>query len=319
MNRSDLGDVATRVRDGVCVLGCSLRGAHFASCPDYGKEPAESTCRGCAPSPTTAASVICSRCFGRIRGLLRDAPDLVGRLRSLSDPTKAMLIEPVKVFTRAVEAIAPVGPDLLDAADEILSNLRDWAHSVAAVDVPWHARFSGMGSVAAYRLAAEYSDAIITHLATITLDPVRTIRLAEAVTVPHPEVEGERDSWSIADAMDRWGAERRDRHVHPDVDAEPDREDSSQPVREWYDPILTIKDAAARHKVTSRAVQRWISSGDLVVAARMRGPKGTVMMWVKASEVDEVAARMEEKRSPGRPRNIETLDRLDTPEGATMP
>jgi hypothetical protein len=291
---------------------------HFATCPDYGKEPAEATCRGCAPSPTAPASALCSRCFGRIRGLLRDAPDLVGRLRSLPDPTKAMLIEPVKVFTRAVEAIAPVGPDLLDAADEILSNLRDWAHSVST-DVPWHARFSGMGAIAAYRLAAEYSNAIVTQLDTITSDPTRTIRLAEAVTVLHPEVEGERPSWSIADAMNRWGAERRDRHVHPDVDVEPDREISAEPVREWYDPLLTIKDAAARHRVTSRAVQRWITSGNLSVAARMRGPKGTVMLWVKASELDTVAAQMEAKRSPGRPRKNTAADPVDTPDAATMP
>lgn len=296
MSRSDLIDINALVRDRACVLGCRI---HLAACDDFGKTRAEATCKGCAPAPTAEGSALCTRCFGRIRSLLIDAPDLVGRLRSLSDPTKAMLISPVKTFSRPTEAIAPVGPDLLDAADAILANLRDWAHSVQR-GLPWHNRLSGLSAVVAYELAAKYSAAIRRHLSEISTDAERTLDLAEAVTVLHHEVEGERSAWSIADAMQRWGAERRDRHVHPDVAAEPDREDSAQPVREWYDPILTIKDAAARHELTSRAVRKWVDAKELPVAARVRGPRGSVMLWVKASEVDRVAQLMAERRSSGR-------------------
>lgn len=301
MTRFDSTVIAERVRDGVCVLECSLRDVHFATCPDFGKEKTDATCRGCAPSPAFTGSVICSRCFGRIRNLLRDAPDLLGRIRSLSDPTKAMQIAAVKISSRPVEAIAPVGPDLLDAADAILGNLRDWALVVRTGAMPVHSRLSGMDAVTAYRLAVEYSRMIITHLEQLTDSPRLALDLAEAVIVIHPEDAGERRAWSIADAADRWGVERRDRHVHPDVDAEPDREESAKPVREWYDPLLSVKDAAERHGLTTRAVRKWMTAGELPVAARARGPRGSVMLWAKASEVDRVAKLMEERRSPGRP------------------
>ncbi|WP_309129467.1 helix-turn-helix domain-containing protein [Microbacterium sp.] len=197
----------------------------------------------------------------------------------------------MKISSRPVEAVAPVGPDLLDAADTILANLRDWAHSVAA-GLPFHSRFSGMGAVTAYRLALEYSRAIIGHLEQLTADPARALHLAEAITVLHPEEAGERPAWSIADAAHRWGAERRDRHVHPDVDAEPDREESAQPVREWYDPTLSVKEAAARVGVKPGTVRKWVAMGDLPVAMRARGPRGSIMLMLYASQVDRVAAEM---------------------------
>lgn len=301
MMSSDQVDVAARIRDGECVLGCTLRGVHFATCADYGREPAEATCRGCAPSPVYAGSAICSRCFGRARGLLRDAPDLIGRLRSLSDPMKAMLIEPVKISSRPVEAVAPVGPDLLDAAAMILANLRDWAHALHhEPGLPWHSRTAGLSTLSAFRLASEYSRSIIAQLEVVTADAGRVMDFAEAVLVVHPEIDGERHAWSIADAMYRWGAERPDhQHVHPDVDAEPDREESASPVHEWYEPLLTIKDAATRAGISQRAVQRWISGERLEVVAKVRDPRGVVQSWVRASAVDQVMKETREARERG--------------------
>lgn len=232
--------------------------------------------------------------------MLRDAPDMVARLRSLSDPAKAMQIAAVKISSRPVEAVAPVGPDLLDAADTILANLRDWAHHVRTGALPFHSRLSGMDPVTAYRLAAEYSRLLLTHLEQLTSHPGKVVDLAEAIIVVHPEVEGERPAWSIADAVHRWGVERRDRHVHPDVDADPDREESAQPVREWYDPTLSVKDAAERAGVAPSSIRRWVSSGDLPVAMRARGPRGSIMLMVHASQVDRVAAEMQEGRNVGR-------------------
>lgn len=288
MTRSDSTVIADLIREGACVRGCRV---HYAACEDFGKTAADAKCRGCAPSPTRTGSVICDKCFGRMRSLLRDVPDLLGRIRSLSDPTKAMQIAAVKISSRPVEAIAPVGPDLLDAADEILGNLRDWAHSVAT-GFPWHSRFSGMDAVTAYQLAVGYSNAIIAHLKQLTADPVQVLDLAEAILVLHPEVEGERPAWSILDAKSRWGVERRDRHVHPDVDAEPDREISATPVREWFDPTLSVKEAAERSGVKPGTVRKWVASGELPVAMRARGPRGSIMLVLYASEVDRVAALM---------------------------
>ena len=311
MNRSEGALIAGRVRDEVCVRGCTLRGVHFATCDDYGREPVESTCRGCAPSPVHPGSAICGRCFGRMRSLLRDAPDLVGRLRSLSDPMKAMLIEPVKVFSRPVEAAAPVGPDLLDAADAILANLRDWAHALPHPSrLPSHSRTAGMSTEDAYDLAREYAHSIDVHLDSTTADPATALHLAEALLVVHPEVEGERHGWSVADAMARWGAERRERHVFPAAavdEADPDEQPVA--VTEWNNPLITIKQAAELAKVGERAVQKWTKAGDLPVEARSRGPRGSVMLWVRASEVLRVAREMVGRRSPGRtPADADTPD-----------
>ena len=311
--RSDPFLIAKRARDGECVLGCTIRGSHFASCPDYSKPEDEATCRGCAPAPAHTGSAICSRCFGRMKALLREAPDLLGRVRSLSDPTKAMLIAPVKVSSRPVEAVAPVGPDLLDASDTILANLRDWAHASAA-GMPWHSRYSGMTSVSAFRLASVYSRAIADRLDHLTSDPQRSATLAEAIMIVHPEVEGERNAWSIADALQRWGAERRDRHVHPDVEAEPDREISAAPVREWYDPTLSVKEAAARVGVKPVTVRKWVASGALPVAMRARGPRGSVMLVLYASQVDDVAKKMAARDDASR-----FAPNSDTPKGSTFP
>lgn len=313
MIRSDLVDTAARIRDGVCVLGCTSKGVHYATCDSFGD--AENTaCRGCAPAPAYVGSLVCSRCFGRARALLRDAPDLIARIRSLSDPAKAMLVEPVKVFSRPVEAIAPVGPDLLDAAGTLLANLRDWAHTLRhEPGLPWHSRTSGLSTSSAFDIAAAYSRSILAQLEAVTSDPALVVNFAEAILVAHPEVEGERQAWSITDAMDRWGAERRDRHVHPDVDAEPDREVSASPVREWYDPTLSVKEAAARHGVKTNTVRKWVASGELPVAMRARGPRGSVMLVLYASEVDRVAALMAGRRNSGRPATT-----IDTPEETVL-
>lgn len=285
MNRSEGALIAGRVRDEVCVRGCTLRGVHFATCDDYGREPVESTCRGCAPAPVHPGSAICGRCFGRMRSLLRDAPDLVGRLRSLSDPMKAMLIEPVKVFGRPVEAVAPVGPDLLDAADAILANLRDWAHHLPhPSQLPSHSRTAGMSTVDAFALTREYAQSIDVHLDTATADPSTALHLAEALLVLHPEVEGERPGWSVADAMGRWGAERRERHVHPDAGAEDEVEEEQRvAVSEWNNPLIT-KVQAAKIAGSERTLRRWEKDGRIASVGRVT-IAGVRTSWYRAADV----------------------------------
>lgn len=262
--------------DRYCIRGCVRRGEHYAACqfsgPDYeGSFP----CDGCAPRECRDGSLICDRCFGRMRALLADGPDLIGRVRSLADPMKATPTDKAPGGrSSAIEPPAPVDADLIDALI-VLEKLEPW----------WHVALS------------DYSNDrdVITWLGEIVLDR-------------HPEVKGERDAWSVADAMDKWGVERRtDAFVYPD--AEDDVESEGAPVREWYDPLLTLEQAARRAKVSQRQARRWVDKDDLAVVAQHRGPRGTVMKYVYASAVDEVAKRMRERQQSSR---FATAPRVET-------
>ena len=81
----------------VCVRGCTQRGVHYAACEEQAKVEAAaavgivhvSKCQGCAERPARDHALICDGCFYRLRSLIRDSGDLMGRLRSLADPRKA--------------------------------------------------------------------------------------------------------------------------------------------------------------------------------------------------------------------------------------
>lgn len=243
-----------------CIRGCTVRDMHYATCPSFGDEE-NTDCKGCAPRVARDMSLICDRCFGRMRGLLHDAPDLLGRLRSLADPMKAAVLDPVRVSTSSTEPPAPVGADLLDAI-----------HSV--------------------EIAVSWSSA---DLSTVANDREQITYLGELLLDRHAPFDGLRSAWSVQDAMDQWGVERRDREtfVFP---VEDDDDPVSGPVREWYDPLLTVADAAKRHKLTQRAVQKWVSRDLLVPVARIRGPRGSVISYFRASAIDKVAAEMKAKQ-----------------------
>lgn len=251
-----------------CIRGCVRRGEHYAACrfsgPDYvGPFP----CDGCAPRECRDGSLICDRCFGRMRALLADGPDLIGRVRSLADPMKATPTDKAPGGrSSAIEPPAPIDADLVDALI-VLEKLEPW----------WHVTLS------------DYSNDldVITWLGEVVLDR-------------HPEVAGERDGWSVADAMAKWGVERRvDVHVFPD-DEDPDDEPESAPVCEWYDPLLTLEQAAKRANVSQRQARRWVEKDELTVVAQHRGPRGTVMKYVYASAVDAVVERMRERQESSR-------------------
>ncbi|MFD7871384.1 MULTISPECIES: hypothetical protein [unclassified Microbacterium] len=201
-----------------------------------------------------------------MRALLADGPDLIGRVRSLADPMKATPTDKAPGGrSSATEPPAPIDADLIDAL-AVLEKLEPW----------WHVTLS------------DYSNdrEVMTWMGEVVLDR-------------HPEVEGLRDGWSVADAMAKWGTERRtDVFVYPDDETED--EPASAPVREWYDPLLTLQQAAVRAKVDQRQVQRWVQKEHLTVVAQHRGPRGTVMKYVHASSVDEVAALMQEKQRASR-------------------
>ena len=249
-----------------CIRGCKVRGTHYATCEDYGKSPEQSACRGCAPRECRDGSLICDRCFGRLRALVRDSGDLMGRLWSLADPMKATPTDKAPGGRSAsVEAPAPVDADLLDAINEISRRLWDWEKFVSPL---------------ALEAALPELVNVVEHVEA----------LGRGFLDRHPLVDGVREVWSVQDAVDKWGVERRtDAFVYPDDDAD---EIELQPVREWYDPLLTVQQAATRAKVSQRQVQRWVQKETVAVVAQHRGPRGSVMKYVQASAVDAAAETM---------------------------
>ncbi|QYF98921.1 hypothetical protein [Microbacterium sp. PAMC21962] len=210
---------------------------------------------------------MCETCRKRIRGLLRIAPDLLGRLRALAGHGKAVVYSPVKTFAAASTAPDQVDAEVADALIEISQNLRDWSrwinmHTLDGVD-------------------------------RILADADQTLRLAAAVIDMHtPDEDGGRH-WSIADAASRWGVERRDRSTFVYQDDADDVEILINPIPEpRFDPLLITRDAAKRAQVTERQLRNWVAAGELAPRATLRDGRGVMTRWYRQSEVDATAARM---------------------------
>lgn len=292
-------ELTTAVIERVCVRGCVLRDGHGSGCVGVEQPDGSFSCRGCAPAPARAGVLVCDRCYRRADRLLSDAPDLLGRLRSLSDPTRAMVIEQVKTSSQLSETIAPVSPDLLDAATEIMRNLRDWADHLDGRPMP-REREAGMPAEVAYDRARMDVVAIRAHLERALNDTTQIAAFCSAVLDHHGEDEHGARHWSIADAAARWGVERRDRDKHRHVfPAETiTEEESAQPVREWHNPLITLAQAAERHDVAERTIRKWMKAEVLTARARVRGAGGTVVTYFFAADVDAAAEAMAERRTP---------------------
>lgn len=263
-NRSDAG----------CVRGCVDPGEHFAACPSYGVEGGE--CSGCVPAPTHRGTVVCADCYRRVRGILRNTPDLIGRLRSLASQGKAVAYSPVKVPAASATAPDQIGAELLDAILAIEGNLRAWS--------------------------LHFDPRSLRGLDEVLTDPDQVPALWDAIVDLHVEDEDGGQHWSVADAMARWGVERRDRdrHVYPvDAAGGDDRVIARLPVREWYDELLVSKDAARRARVSESQLRRWVQAGVLEPAARLRDGRGVVTRWFHASAVDAAAEVMRARRHAG--------------------
>ncbi len=278
--------------DRFCIRGCTRQ--HWATCENTNpvellrKAQAEEAgekyrapCRGCAPSVCREGSLICDACFGRARHLLSDAFDILAQIRSQGDPLKSgWNWDRVVIAGSSPEPPAPIGEDVIDAT-------------------------------VAVRTAIAYFQAGLSELSN---DLVAMEWLGPLVLDRHPaDEEGVRERWSIQDAADRWGAERKSAHafVYPD-DEEPEAVPVSSPVREWYDPLLTIKQAAARREVSQRTVQRWVAKGLLVSVAKHRDARGAVVLYFPASKVDAVDASLKEKRTRPKPSAVAAANEKET-------
>lgn len=255
--------------DRVCVRGCVRKDVHYASCKFNGpgwENGERGACLGCAPRECRDGSLICDQCFGRARALLSDAPDLLGRLRSLGDPSKSgwNWDRGEVIRTTSPHPPAPIGDDLIDAIHAVETAVRFFGSDIAGVSNNAEA----MG-----------------WLGPLVLD-----RHA-------PDHDGVREGWSVRDAVDRWGVERRDDHRHvfpgrlPNAPegsyARFDDEEDPVAVPELHDPFLDVKQAAARAGVTVRAVQKWAKDGHLVPVARLRTGDGNVHTYFRTSDIDK--------------------------------
>ncbi|WP_307480267.1 hypothetical protein [Microbacterium trichothecenolyticum] len=277
-----------------CIRGCARQ--HWAVCenlePDelarraHAEDVGETytpPCRGCAPSVCRDRSLVCDQCWGRANKLLSDAPELLTRLRTMTDGGQSRWNWDSVVTTRSTPGPQATGRD--DVTDAI--------HALEE--------------------ATRYFSAGLEQLQN---DHVAMGWLGPLVLDDHPEDEdGVRERWSVRDAMRRWGLENRHRFVHPGAGALPnapagsyaryDDEEVLGPVREWFNPLLTLAQAAERVGLGERGVRKWVEKGFLTPSATSRGPKGVVTSYFHASAVDAVNTEMMGRR------NRNTLD-LDT-------
>lgn len=241
--------------DRVCVRGCVQRDVHYATCDQDG-------CKGCAPRECRDGSLICDRCFGRARALLSDASDLLARLRSIGDPSKATPTDQVRVRGGSTELPAPIGADLLDAIRTVEAAAHAWRYWLAD-------------------LAAASND----------LESVQW--LSDYVLDRHHDVDGIRLGWSVQDAVDRWGVERRDKNPLT-VEDELERDVVVTPVPEWPRPLMT-RDEAVDFAGSVRTLQRWVKDG--TVTPVRPEVAGVALVFYRPAELD--AARDAARASQG--------------------
>ncbi|WP_396646220.1 helix-turn-helix domain-containing protein [Microbacterium sp.] len=268
--------------DRFCIRGCARQ--HWAVCENLSpselskREAAEDAgerytppCAGCAPSVCRVGSLVCDQCFGRARGLLRDAPELLQRLRSMTDDGRSRWnFDRVVVTSSHVGTAANVGDDITDA--------------IHAIETALHYFRAG--------------------LAALTGDAEAMGWLGPLVLDEHPAVDGVRERWSIRDAMSRWGMENRHRFIHPDARpnaprgayAAYDDEEVVAPVREWFDPLVTVEQAAQRRGVSNRTVKNWIRKGYITPVATAKTRYNT-LTYFHASDVDAADAEVAAKRT----------------------
>ncbi|WP_136054336.1 hypothetical protein [Microbacterium sp. K24] len=259
-----------------CIRGCTVGSVHFATCPDFGSTDPHPACKGCAPSVARDGALICDRCFNRLRSLIRDVGDLLGRLHSIADPIKATPTDQLRSGSSSVEAPAPVPADLLDAIADVSRTVYAWERYV----VP---------------------RTLEQALPDIINDRDNVERLSVGFLERNELVDDVRAFWSVSDAMAKWGAERRTKNepfwFDPDDLFDP-VEDAPKPRAEWGDPLLN-KDDAEKVAGSARTLRRWRQK-DLISPAGSIYIAGVQTTLFRHSDL--VRLRDEMKERTGRPR-----------------
>jgi len=226
--------------DRICLNGCVQRGVHWANCPDYGREEGDRSCAGCVPRECRDGSLICSSCFGRIRHLLSEVPDLLGRLRSLADPLKATPTDNLR--TGGAPVFGPREPNPVDLLDAIQA-----VETVYGFYVSWGSDLT--------KHSNDVED--ITYL-------------TEMVITRHPAKDGVRLVWSVQDAVDQWGVERRTT-TEPWTEPVDDSEEVVGHFHEWNgrDQLVSRLDAAKAVDVSESTMRRMERAG-LIIPWRVK-------------------------------------------------
>lgn len=265
--------------DRVCINQCTQRDVHYAACVNSSdaeirkREAAEAAgevyvapCKGCAPRECRDGSLICDRCFGRIRHLLNETPDLIGRLESIADPRKATPTDLFRAGSKGIlEAAAPVPADLLDA----LASVR----AVLFVFEGWDSDLAKMSN----------DVEAIAWMCTMVLDR-------------HQVVDGVREAWSIQDAIDLWGVERHDpREV--EWEDQDHSEEVISTIGEWGERLLPLEEAAKRAGISLSTMRRLEAKGHVHRRALTFGERGKRTAWFYLSQVAAGIAAAEAARA----------------------
>ena len=197
------------IEERACIRGCTVPDVHFAVCPDFNNP--DGICRGCAPRVAQDDALICERCYRRLRGCLEDAPDIVGKLRSLADPSKAQVYDRVIVQASKPDQPAPVAADLVDASDDIVRTLRMWEMWLAGEEIPDRVPGlpAGTWAAQAQEIAHQAAASILHELGRIVNDAAAVVAMCDGILTRHngPDVH----DWTIADAIARWPFEEKPR------------------------------------------------------------------------------------------------------------
>lgn len=253
--------------DRVCIRGCTQRDVHFAACPNcttaelLRKAHAEDNeldytppCKGCAPRECRDGSYICDRCFGRMRFLLSETPDLIARLESIADPRKAT---PTDIFRTGA-------PQILEASSPVPVDLIDALASVRGV----YFTFQGWGS----------------DLQKMSNDIEAISWMCSLVLDRHRPVDGVREAWSIQDAIDNWGVERVDPRAIEWEDQE-ESEEVVDTIREWREPLLPRDEVMRRAEISLSTLKRLERGGFVSRRATVNGERGRRTPWFYLSQV----------------------------------
>lgn len=184
-----------------CIRGCTVRDVHFATCEDFGKTTDEgATCKGCAPVVARQRALVCERCYRRIRRHLEDAADVLGHLRSIADPTKAAVYDKVMVSSSRPELPAPVDAKVIDASNDIMRTMREWAMHVDPSLIGRRGLAAGAPADVAWDEANDCAQALLEVFDDLA-NRKEIADLAEAL-MHHGGREPE--WWSVADALGQW-------------------------------------------------------------------------------------------------------------------
>lgn len=194
--------------DRPCARGCARPGEHYAACPDYGTT--DGACKGCVPIEAAEGMLVCDRCARAIRHALDDAPDLIAHLRSIADPTKATAYDRERSGAGRIDLPAPVAADIIDASNDIMMTLREWAlHVQFGAKHPWQSKplEPGIDAAAAYDDARACVDVIVADLDRILNHHLEAANLHDALL--KRSADRSPSWWSVGEALGRWPLEDR--------------------------------------------------------------------------------------------------------------